>query len=398
MAEINTESLGLYVPLIDDRSENQIYQAAQNVVASRSNGQLNDFSDSNPLGVLLRSQAFAASEILYRVNKLPLALAVKLLELTGTVRRLGSKAQVLLTFSLSAPRSTPFTVPLGFEVVDRSGQFSFFTEAVLTIPAGAAFGSVSALAKEVGNRYNLPAFTVNQITQPLAFLASVTNAEPSQGGSEAETVESAIERGLIALRSRNAVSALDFEQKAQDLMGEGSRCKAIGLLAADRITEQAGAVHLFLLSATGEPANPALINRVFAEVSKSVLLGVSLYVSPMDLLPVSANIIARIIPGSDPAIVADELWTAYVDYLSPKAYEPGETLLIKELEHQLRFVTGLEYIEEVTLNGLGLNVPMPSDYTLPSAYSLRIQLVDDKGNTFDTSRGAGEIVGFGEPI
>jgi len=48
MAEINTESIGLYIPLIDDRSEETIYQASQNVVANRSQGRLNDFSDHNP--------------------------------------------------------------------------------------------------------------------------------------------------------------------------------------------------------------------------------------------------------------------------------------------------------------------------------------------------------------
>ena len=347
---------------------------------------------------MLRSQAFAGAEVLYRVNKLPLALAVKLLELTGTVRNLGSSAIAQLTFYLSAPRTTPFVIPEGFEVVGGSGQFSFKTEAVLTIPAGASSGTVSAIAANVGSQYNLPAYTINQITQPLAFLASVTNIEPSQGGAEAETVEAAISRGLVALRSRNPVSAVDFELRAQEIMGSGSRAKAIGLLAPDKVTRQPGAIHLFLLSPSAEPANPAIINRVFSGISDSLMLGTSLYVSPMDLMPVEARIIVKIQAGANPNTVVSDLWAAYQEYLSPAAYEPGETLLIKEVEHSLRFVAGIDYIEELQLNDLSQNIPMTTDYTLPEAFSMRVSLIDTAGNIVELMRGAGESPEFGEPV
>ena len=394
MVDINTESLGLFVPQIDDRSEEQIYRQAQQVVLNRSRGQLNDFSDHNPLGVLLRAQAFTGAELLYRINQLPLAFALKLLELTGATRRLGQKAQVQLTFSLSAPRSVPFVVPRGFEVVDGSGSFSFRTTALLTIPAGQASGIVDAEAAELGSSYNLPAYTINQFTQPLAFLASVVNLSPAQGGAAAETVESAIARGLTALRVRNPVSASDFELQAEQVMGEGSRAKAIGLLGADRITRQAGAVHVFLLSSEGQPANPALANDVFAALSARLMLGTSLYTSPMELLPITGGIIARLLPGADAAIVAADLWQAYQDYLAPRAYEPGEALLIKEVDYALRLVPGLAFLDELTLNDELQNIPMPNLYTLPEAYALRITLTDSDGNIFESLSGAGEPPDF----
>ena len=389
MADINTESIGLFAPVIDDRSEEQLYQLAQQVVLSRSDNVLNDFSDSGPLGVLLRAQAFAGAELLYKVNKLPLALAVKLLELTGTVRRLGTYSTAQLTFYLSAPRTAPFTIEKGFQV-DSIGGKSFFTDAVLTIPTGAASASVSATAEEPGADYNLPAFTITQFTQPIAFLASVSNSERSQGGADEETVENAISRGLLALRAKNPVSARDFEASAQALMGSGSRAVAIGRLGPDRETEQLGAIHLFLLAPTGEPANTSIRNRVYADISSRLLLGTSLYVSPMGIKAIKAILTIKLSEGVSPATVADSLWSSFTAYLSPASYTPGQAVLIQETAFNLRFVSGVEFIQGLSLNGLDQNVPMPNQYTLPLAFSLTIEMVDSDGNVIVLQRGAGE--------
>lgn len=397
MAEIETTNLGLFIPAIDDRSEEDLYAGALNVVLNRSQGSLNDTSPHNPLGVLLRSQAFASAELLFRVNKLPLSLLVKFLEITGVERRLGAKAQVTLTFTLTAPRNTPFTISAGFEVTNNSGAYSFFTDTVLTIPAGSSSGTVTATAAEQGENYNLPAYTINQITQPLAFLAGVINTEPAQGGDEDESIESAIIRGLKALRRRNLVSALDFREAAEEVMGAGSRAQAIGLLGPDRVTEQLGAVHVFCLDASGQPANQALLDDVRRDLRQSLMLGTSLYTSPMELLEIEGDITAKLLAEVDPIKVADNLWNAYQNYLAPAAYEPGRTLQIQELRHALRFVGGLEFIEELQLNGSLQDVPMPNEFTLPSAYNLVVNLVDIDGNITSVARGAGEPPTFQSP-
>jgi Baseplate J-like protein len=386
---INTESIGLSTPAIDDRSEEQIYRQSQNVVANRSQGALNDFSDSSPLGVLLRAQAFTSAEVLFRANQVSLAAVLKLLELAGVRRRLGSRAIAALTFSLTSPRASAFNIPKGFEIADTSGAVIFATDELLTIPAGVSSGTISATATVDGALANLPAYTITQITQPLSFLASVVNLAAAQGGAAEESVEAAINRGLLALKNTPPVSAYDFEFAAEQLMGSGSKAKAIGLLGPDKVTQQAGAVHLFLLSSTG-PANPAVIGSVFSGLSDRIMLGTSLYVSPMGLLQATGRITARILPGFDANVVADSLWAAYQGYLAPTAFNPGDTLLIQELGYALRNVRGLDYIEGVEVNGLALNVPMPNAYTLPNAFGLALNLVDAEGNIFGLSRGSAE--------
>jgi hypothetical protein len=394
MAEINN-LVPLDSVLIDPRNEEELLEQAQLRVFNSSGGQLNDFSENSPVSALLQGQAFAGSEILYYANQLPLALVIDFLKVTGTYRRLGTKAKVTLTFNLSSPQSVPFTILEGFEVLDESGNFSFFTDATLQIPAGLVSGSVTATAEDVGSQYNLPAYSLTGISQPLTFLSGVTNVEPSLGGTDEESIESTIERALKALRQDNLVSADDYENAAENILGEGSVCKAIGLLAENRATTQLGAVHLFLLNADKQPANEAQLSQVKSDLETRIQLGTSLYVSPMELLNVSGELVARLVPGKNPEEVIDELWQVFSDYLDPSTYPAGQDIILNELEYRLRVTGGIKDIESLILNGEPLNIPLPNDYTLPAAYSFYIRLASDDGLTYEGLRGAGEPEFFG---
>ena len=128
-----------YVPLsditLDTRNEEDIVSQAQLRVYNASGGILSDFSENSPVSALIQGQAFAASELLYYVNQLPLALVVSFLKNAGVEQSLGTKAVTTITFTLISPQSSSFTIPEGFEVVDSSGVYSFFTDAPLVIPA-----------------------------------------------------------------------------------------------------------------------------------------------------------------------------------------------------------------------------------------------------------------------
>lgn len=392
MADIDTESLGLYLPQIDPRNEEQLAAQSRMVVFNRSEGLLNDFSDHNPLAALTQGQAFAGAELLYYANKQTLALVLKFLEVTGAVRKLGTKATVNLTFTLTAPINTAFLIPKGFEATNRQGDRSFLTDADLVIPAGQISGTVSATAAELGEGYNLPAYTINLFTQPLAFLATVINTEASQGGAQAQTIEEAIAQALVALRRRNIVTADDYQDAAIEVLGSGSRVKAIGLLGADKIGYQLGAVHLFCLDQSGIPINQAQAADILNTLSPRIQIGTALYVSPMSLLNIEGVIVAKLISGEDPETVGDRLWIAFSAYLSRNPV--GETLLIRETEHELRFAGGLEKIDQFTLNGINSNIEMPNVYTTAQAYSLEVNLVTDTGEIISFLRGEGEPTDF----
>jgi len=384
------ESLQPYVPVIDDRSEEQLVQQASAVVAQVSGGALNDFTDSGPLGVLVRSQAHVGAELLYRVNKLPLALAVQFLSNAGVQRRLGTKAQASLTFSLTAALSTPFTIPAQFEVVAQGGSVSFYTNTALTIPPGATQGNVSATSQLPGSAYNVAPFTLTQITLPLAFLAGVVNVQAAAGGSDEESLDETIQRGVVGLRTRNPVSADDFRYLAEQSLGSGGRAKAIGLLGADAITRQPGAVHVFLLNALGVGANPAQVQTVATTLRAKIMLGTALYVSPMPTVNISVVVFGQINSLVTAVEATDALWQAFQTYLSPRAYEPGSALRISELRFRLRQVLGMDGIDFLTINAGSIDVPLPTAFTAPLAFSLLAKLTDTDGTVTELLRGSGE--------
>jgi hypothetical protein len=385
---INTEKLDIYLPQIDDRSEEELVQRAYNIVAQVSNNTLNDFTDGDPLGVLIRAQAFAAAEFLYRVNKLPLSLLISFLGIVGIERKLESFAKVNLTFTLTAPRQTPYQIPKAFEVSSQNGQFRFFTDGVLTIPAGNLTGSVTATAFEPGAAYNIPAYTLISVKQPLAFLAGVTNLTSASGGSNAETIEEALNRGLAELRKKNLVSAVDFEQQAELVMGAGSKAKAVGLLGPDKVTTTPGSIHLFCLDNTKNPAGVGVTTAVRNALTPNLTLGTTLYISPMEVQDVAVKIYGRIDNSITAETVADNLWDIYTSYLSTSNFNSGETVFIEEVRQQLRFSSGINFIDYILLNGEPLNVQMPNVYTIAFPTSLVAELSDGQGNTFTVARGS----------
>ncbi|MFN6531031.1 baseplate J/gp47 family protein [Nostoc sp. ChiSLP03a] len=385
-----SDSIVLTSITLDPRDETELVEQAKLKVYNASGGLLNDFTENSPVAALIQGQAFAGAELLYYINQLPLALVIDFLKITGVTRSSGTKAKTTLTFSISSPQSVIFTIPEGFEVVDSNGKLSFFTDAPLVIPAGLISGSVTATAEEVGSEYNISAYSITGITQPLTYLAGVTNIEAASGGSDLESEASAINRALTQIRLRNLVSASDYEQAAEALLGEGSVCKAIGLLAGDKTTRELGAVHLFLLNSNGEPANDAQINYVKSQLSNRIQLGTSLYASPIELLPISAELQYNLAPGVDPEDAFDILWEAYQDYLNPSYYPLSKDILFFEVGYALRNTGVIVDGGTLSINGTPSNIPIPNDYTLPYPYSLFMQLVDKNGVVYEALRGEGE--------
>lgn len=390
MVYLSNNTIPLDSVILDPQNESDLVDRAKVTAYNASGGLLNDFSDNNPLAALIQGQAFAASELLFYINQLPLALVVDFLKVTGVQQSVGTKSVTLLNFTLSAPQSVTYTIPEGFEVVDISGTYSFFTDASLQIPPGLISGSVTATAEEVGSAYNLSAYTINRSTQPLSFLSQVTNTEGSAGGTDAETIDQTISRALDQLKLRNLVSADDYEIAAQELLGAGSVAKAIGLLAQNKITEELGAVHLFLLNANQDPANTTQLSNIKNSLNSRIQLGTRLYVSPMELLNISGELIAQLLPGANADTAISELWSAFTNYLNPSTYPLGHDIILSEVEYQLRLTGQVNNIQTLLLNGSPLNIPFPNEYTLPLPYNLLITLVDDNGVTYTALRGEGE--------
>ncbi|ANV88503.1 baseplate J/gp47 family protein [Picosynechococcus sp. PCC 7117] len=392
------EDINNLIPLdeviLDNRNEEELFEQARVRVFNSSQGTLNDFTENSPLASILQGQVFAGAEFLFYANQLPLALVVDFLKVTGVQRNLGTKAKVTLTFSITAPQPVSYVIPAGFEVVDVTSKYSYFTDSTLTIPPGLTQGSITATAEEVGSAYNLPAYSINNFIQPLTFLAGVTNTANAAGGTDEEPIATTIKRAIEQLNLKNLVSATDYELAAQEILGDGSRCKAIGLLGAQKQPGVLGAVHLFLINANKDPANDAQLTQVKSALSSRIQLGTSLYVSPMELINVSGDLIAELAEDVSPTEAADDLWQAYQEYLDPSTYPIDEDVILNEVEYQLRLTGVINKIQSLELNDLTSNIALPNAYTLPNAYSLTMTLIDSEGVVWEMNRGAGEFPDF----
>jgi hypothetical protein len=375
--------------VLDPRNEDTLANQAKSFAFQNSNGALNSFNDGDPNDVMVRTQAYTGAELLYYVNLLPLSFALRFLSLADVVKAEGNKAVADVTFTLVSARDADYFVQAGFELIasTTNGTLSFYTAEDLSIPAGSISGTVQVVAAEIGSKYNVSAGAISTFVQPIAYLRSVINSQPAQGGADPETDESVVQRGVAALRRRAPISESDFEEEAEKILGYGSRCKAVGLLGADKVTTERGAVHLFLLSNTGVPASSAEQKLVQSTISKSQAVGTRLYISPMEQLNIVGKIIATLSPGASPEDAADSLWEKFTAFLSPLSYTPGKTVDITEIGHQMRFSEGIASTETLYLNEDGLPVVLPNEWTLPVAWQLACELVDSTGAVYTLLRG-----------
>jgi uncharacterized phage protein gp47/JayE len=346
-----------------------------------SNGEFTDLDPSGFMRPFVGTMAYAGSELLYKANQASIAAAKSFFRnVLGVPEDTGSKATLTLQFGLSASLSTDFIIPINFQVSDLSGTLRFYTTGNLVIPAGATFGTITAIAEDIGEKYNVSTGFIDQYSTPLTYLEYVTNITPATNGRSGETVSNLIERCAQIIRIRNPISALDFEQFAQLVMGEGSRCKAIGLLGINKLIDdpQPGTVHLFLLDSNGIPATPALISTVGAALQPRIMLGTRLLISPMEQWNIELELIALSDNSKTFETLSDQIESALKVFFSPVNLTPGESVLIEEVKFAIRSIGGLS-ISYLQLNENALNVPMPNLWTIPQLVSISLELTDSEG-------------------
>jgi len=104
----------------------------------------------------------------------------------GVSRLQPQYAGVTLQYTLSAAQGTDITIPEGTRATPDGLHF-FATTEDLVIAAGNTTGTVTAEATLIGEEYN--GFAIGDIDQQVdlvAFVASVSNTDASQGGAEVE--------------------------------------------------------------------------------------------------------------------------------------------------------------------------------------------------------------------
>lgn len=350
-------------PIIEINTR-EIVDRALTRVTALSQGTLSNFSEHSPVRVLIEALVYIINEELYRVNQIPKATLVALLNSLGYTEPVGTKSSGTLEVTLTAIPEEPLSIPAGWRVSTSSGVV--FTTTSSMVISGIT-GTAPIKSEQVGTNQNVGVGTISivmpgQVNSPL--ISQVRNISATTGGTDPLEEDAAIEAGYKRIYAgKTLVTARDYEQRAEEL--NPGRALVVGSLGADKITYEPGSVHVFLLNADLSLPNTAQLVATQTAMSQEVFLGSLVYVSACNLIPVDLTIHATSDGSTDTLIL---IQNALIEYLNPLIFK-GITIYYKELEHIVRNVPGVTRIDIAAI-AFTPDFPETQDLILPNSYSL----------------------------
>ncbi len=233
------------------------------------------------------------------------------------------------------------------------------------VPERGASVRVRGYAVGGGTAGNVGAGTITTLRSSIPFVAEVSNATAATGGTDAETVPQARDRGGIALRTTaRAVTAEDYEVLARQAVPEAARIRCItagdaGLpsatvkvLVVPAAPDDGGLVRLADLVPSDET-----LARLAGYLDGVRLVGTTVLVEPPRYrgLTVVARLVAR--PRLDTGEVRATALATLARYLSPlpgggpegRGWPFGRAVRIGEIHALLHRVRGVDAVEDVRL-------------------------------------------------
>jgi len=206
---------------------------------------------------------------------------------TRGTRLTADKAVTTVRYMLSAAQAGVITIPAGNRSSPGSNIFFATTEAA-EIAAGNTYVDVTAECTEAGTTGNgYTAGQVNILVDPIAYVASVSNTNTSQGGSDIEADDAYRERLYLLPESFSVAGPTEaYEYFVKQCSSSIADVKAT--------TPSAGAVDVRFILQNGELPGEPLIAEVLA------------YLSAKNRRPLTDNV-----TGGAPAAVSYDITLTY---------------------------------------------------------------------------------------
>ena len=114
------------------------------------------------------------------------------------IRRGPTSAEVTMRFSMTSVRNSATPIPAGTRVATENGIY-FMVKSYTEIPIGEQTVDCIAVALTPGSSQNgIAAGLINQIVDPLPYIAAVVNVDASEGGTDTESDEDLTRRVYLA--------------------------------------------------------------------------------------------------------------------------------------------------------------------------------------------------------
>ena len=338
-----TEIFGPLLPLqLDSRNVNDIVRAIQSRIHIESGGQLTDFTPASPLAAISEGQGFAQAELLYYLNSLPEAVTIQWLRSLGIQRRIGSRAQVEVTFFRVPGYTRPVTIPAGTKVYASTGQVFVLLDQV-RITESSAVGIVQS--ERWGSIYNVPAGSIGRIERNFLGLDILNNNNPAAGGTDLETVDEMKIRAFELFGRRNLTSRNDFESEVSAIAPEASLVKVMSY--EERFGEDSRGVFIVAGGDDGSELSGPTQSLLLTSLRDRVPLDVKVYLAPPTVVPVEAVVSVLWDPRVTTTFtdtLADQVKTLLVGLIYPSAIGLGNDLAGTSV---LREILGLDFVVDI---------------------------------------------------
>jgi uncharacterized phage protein gp47/JayE len=167
----------------------------------------------------------------------------------GVIRKQGTYSSGVVTFT----GTSGTLIPKG-SLVQTAGGLQFTTDNDCTITGTTIDASVTAV--EVGSNYNLVSGVINQIPVQVVGVTSVTNAQPTTGGTDIETDSALLARLLLKVQTPSTSGNVnDYKLWALSVAG-------IGDAKVFPIWDGNGTVKVCLIDSNKQPASAELVTAV----------------------------------------------------------------------------------------------------------------------------------------
>jgi predicted phage baseplate assembly protein len=215
-----------------------------------------------------------------------------------------------------------------------------------------------------GQQGNVATGALRVNRQTIAFVSRVENRKAATGGVDGESVEEAMVRGPIVLRTLGrAVTAEDYEQLARQAAPEAARVKALAASGAD----DAGGVRVVVVPAVADDEDgrlrfeqldpdPHMLATIADALDAKRTIGARVIVEPPDYQGVTVVATIRARPWADRTRLARTATDALFDYLHPirggrdgNGWPFGRAVLLGDIFAQLQGLPGVELVEDVRL-------------------------------------------------
>jgi uncharacterized phage protein gp47/JayE len=304
---------------------------------------LTNANPSSPHTVLLEAAAWLMEQMAYRINQLPVKDEVAFAALFQITPYAAKVASTTLTFTSSGTHDA--TIPRGTQVSNQDGTVIFVTDAELIIPAASTEDKVTA-HRTVAGATLLGVDQLNTLHDAIAYLTAVTNGDPVDSGSNAETTDQALARmRSYQRRAARLVSAADVEDAIlQEVLGGNGIVRAFPLVVANSFgVVRAGHTSIVVMTAAGNAIDDTLKAQVRTLLETAIG---NQYFYLLDPIYVSFNVEAsiRINPGTTQDAVRRAVESALRSFYAAKPGNFGRTILRSEVIATIESTLGVDRV------------------------------------------------------